>query len=293
MLNQDFKNYLSQKISIFFKEKQEVLSASPVHGGSINSCFQLITNKGRYFIKTNVAEKYPGMFEAESKGLDLLKSTHTFRIPDVHFTGDHRGQAFILMEYISSSASGEANWEEFGISLSKLHQQYSTFFGLEYDNYIGSLPQLNKNKNNWAEFFIENRLMVQQKSAMDSKRIDSNTSKMLDKLYSKMEQLFPNEKPSLLHGDLWSGNFLNDENGKPVIVDPAVYYGHREMDIAMSKLFGGFNDQMYRNYNQEFPLENGWQERLDLCNLYPIMVHVNLFGGSYATQCKQILQRFI
>jgi fructosamine-3-kinase len=134
--------------------------------------------------------------------------------------------------------------------------------------------------------------MEQQRQAYDKGRLDKTLSDQLEKLYPKLESFFPTEEPSLLHGDLWSGNYLVND-GKPCFMDPAVYYGHREVDIAMSLLFGGFGKEMYEVYNDYFPLEKGWEKRVDVANLYPLMVHVNLFGASYSQRVKSILKHLV
>jgi len=168
----------------------------------------------------------------------------------------------------------------------------NTNFGLDYNNYIGSLHQQNNLHPTWVDFFINERLQPQIKLARDNNEIDSTTILKFENLYKKLDEVFPKEKPALLHGDLWSGNFMSDEKGESVIMDPTVYYGHREMDIAMAKLFGGFDAEFYSSYNEHYPLENGWEQRINVCNLYPLMVHVNLFGGGYLGQVKSILSKF-
>lgn len=293
MLDNKLRLYLNQKITGFFKEEQDISSISEVHGGSINLCFQLKTNKGSYFIKINDAAKYPGIFQAEEKGLKILESAGAFRTPKTYFMGEFEGKTFLLMEHINPNMEKAGFWEDFGTSLAKLHRNTAEHFGLEHDNYIGSLTQYNQPKSTWTDFFMENRLAVQVKLSRDSAKIDINISKKFDKLYAQLDNLFPKENPALIHGDLWTGNYMSDENGNPVIIDPAVYYGHREMDIAMTQLFGGFGAEMYKTYQNEFPMEKGWQERMDLWNLYPLMVHVNLFGGGYLTRVESILRRYL
>jgi protein-ribulosamine 3-kinase len=129
--------------------------------------------------------------------------------------------------------------------------------------------------------------------ARDNKRVEAGMAFRFERLFHRLDTLFPTEPPALLHGDLWSGNFLCDTQGRPVLIDPAVYYGHREMDLAMTRLFGGSDAALYAAYTDEWPLERGWEERVDLCNLYPLLVHVNLFGGSYITQVEAVLRRYV
>ncbi|MFZ1692867.1 MAG: fructosamine kinase family protein, partial [Flavobacteriales bacterium] len=161
------------------------------------------------------------------------------------------------------------------------------------DNYIGSLKQVNTPAADWPSFFIHQRLEPQLRMARDAKRVEAGMAFRFERLFAKLDQLITVEPPALLHGDLWSGNFICDANAQPVLIDPAVYYGHREMDIAMTKLFGGFDSGFYAAYNDAWPMERGWEERMDLCNLYPLLVHVNLFGGGYAAQVEAALRRFV
>ena len=196
------------------------------------------------------------------------------------------------MEGIDPAPMAENFWTLFGQRLAKMHQKSTFDYGLDSNNYIGSLPQKNKWKRSWIEFFVQNRLQFQEKLALDSQRIDRQTSTLLSVLYGKMERLFTPTRPSLLHGDLWSGNYMCGPDGHATIYDPSVYYGHREMDIAMTYLFGGFQKEFYDAYQDEFPLDEGWEERIEICNLYPLLVHVNLFGASYANRVKAILKRY-
>ena len=162
-------------------------------------------------------------------------------------------------------------------------------FGLDHDNYIGSLAQSNKKHADWISFFMEERIRPQLKLAMDKKLIDEGTVKQFDKLFDHFDRLIPKEKPALLHGDLWNGNFLVSDSSRAALIDPAVYFGHREMDLAMTTLFGGFDSEFYRAYDEVFPLEKGFEKRVDIHNLYPLLVHVNLFGGGYVRQVKAVL----
>ena len=179
-------------------------------------------------------------------------------------------------------------WENFGRDLSYLHQNSNSLFGLDHDNFIGSLVQKNQYHSTWIDFFIHQRIKPQLLLG----NFSSDFLRSCDKLFVKIEDLFSNEPSSLLHGDLWSGNFLSN-NERPVLIDPSVYFGCREMDISMTKLFGGFDQRFYDSYNENFPLYEGWEERIDICNLYPLLVHVNLFGGSYYNQTKNIIDSFV
>lgn len=269
-----------------------ILSASPVGGGCINQCFRLGTTHSDYFLKFNHNQAYPGMFEKESLGLSMLSESNTIRVPGVIHHAIAEPYALLLLEFVSNGTRKPGFWEQFGYSLAGLHKHTSASFGLEYDNYIGSLPQKNQQQPDWAGFFIAERLEPMVKMARDEGKINSQYVRLFEQFYGRLKSLVPGEKPALLHGDLWSGNFMTDEQGNPCLVDPAVYYGHRETDLAMTRLFGGFQAAFYQSYAEAFPLEKGWEDRMDIHNLYPLMVHVNLFGGGYALDVKRILERF-
>jgi len=261
-------------------------------GGDINEAALIETTEGDFFVKWNDAEKFPGMFEAEARGLNLLIDTGEIAVPRPLHYDEIRGVGFLLMEAVRSAPKAPNFWFDFGTRLAEMHKHSSEHFGLDHDNYIGSLKQNNDYRDNWADFFVEMRLEKQLRLARDYGRAGSDISSLFSYLFPKIETLFPEEKPALVHGDLWSGNFMTGKAGQPVIIDPAVYYGHREMDLGMSRLFGGFDEEFYSAYHSSFPLESGWQERTEICNLYPLMVHVNLFGGSYISQVVNILKHF-
>ena len=257
---------------------------SSIVGGCINNAIKINTDKGLFFVKWNTNAK-ANMFQTEYNGLKVLKDTNTIRIPNVLCFDDD----FLILEFIPPSNPNNAFWEVFGQKLALMHKQTHSKFGLDFDNYIGSLYQDNTQNKNWTEFFIQNRMQTQLSIGNFSGTLLSD----FDKLFQKLPNLFPNEKPALLHGDLWNGNFLAKNGDTPMLIDPAIYYGNREIDIAMSKLFGGFNSDFYFAYNESHPLENGWKERIQICNLYPLLVHVNLFGGAYINQVKNILSYYV
>ena len=283
---------ISKLLTEFFKESVDVLSHSHIGGGSINAALKVETNKGIFFIKHNSKQLYPAMFEKEALGLRLLRDTGAIAVPETVTFGDIDKDSFLVLNYIESGNKSRNFWDEFAKDLAALHRNTSEKFGLDHDNYIGSLKQFNYWENTWADFFSEQRLEVQIKLARDSSLLDRSIVSSFERFYSRINEIFPDEPPSLIHGDLWSGNFMVGEKGEPIIIDPAVYYGHREMDLAMSQLFGGFSNDFYTSYNKYFVLEKGWQKRMDYCNLYPLLVHVNLFGGSYVASVKSIISRF-
>ncbi|MEQ9063498.1 MAG: fructosamine kinase family protein [Vicingaceae bacterium] len=270
-----------------------IQNSSVVGGGSINDAYHLSTDNGEFFLKLNSAKRYPEMFEREAEGLVALRNANSIEIPEVVLTGDNGDQAFIVIQYIEKGAPGPDFWNEFGRSLAHLHRHTNDRFGFEKDNYIGSLHQVNNRADTWPEFFVRERLEVMVKMAVDKGKLVRETIRQFDRLCAVIDDYFPEEPPALLHGDLWSGNYLCNDRGKPVIFDPAVYYGHREMDLGMSRLFGGFDREFYRVYDEQYPLEKGWEERLEVANLYPLLVHVNLFGGSYVYDVQRILKRVV
>jgi fructosamine-3-kinase len=282
---------IQNEITILLGETPHAFSLSG--GGCINNGGRLSTSKEEYFLKWNDRDKYPGMFLAEGKGLELLKNSKALRIPSVIEIGETANHQFILLEYVLEKPKQKNFWETVGEGLSKQHQQKSSAFGLDHDNYIGSLRQKNQYSNDWINFFIEQRLNAQLKLALRDGKIPVSVASQFDALFKKLPSLLPIEKPALLHGDLWSGNLITDNNGAPCLIDPAVYYGNREAEIAFTRLFGGFSAAFYEAYNANYPLLTGHEKRADLYNLYPLLVHVNLFGGGYASRVVSILRSFV
>jgi protein-ribulosamine 3-kinase len=270
----------------------EVQYFKAASGGCINSGGVVHAAKGNFFVKWNNANAFPRMLELEKKGLELLMGSNTVRAPKIFENGEVEGFQYLIMEVLNSSERHPGYWDVFGEQLARLHQCSSTAFGLDDDNYIGSLPQKNTRANSWIDFFINNRLNFQLQLAGKSGLISSSTVKKFEQLYPKLSSLLPNEEPSLLHGDLWGGNIMVDEHGLPCVIDPAVYYGHREVDIAMTMLFGGVDMNYLKSYNEVYALSPGFKERLPIYNLYPLLVHVNLFGVGYVSQVKSVLAQF-
>jgi len=271
----------------------DIEQAVPVGGGSINDTYRLHTTHGPWFVKVNSADRFPSMFEAEADGLRRLAATHTLRTPAVIAHGEDHDDSYLLLEHIPGGLRTPAFWTAFGTGLAHLHRHTAEHFGLERSNYIGSLVQRNTPADTWPGFFIHTRLEPLVKQARDRRRLEAGTALRFERLYARLENLFPPEPPALLHGDLWSGNFLCDTDGRPVLIDPAVYYGHREMDLAMARLFGGFERAFFEAYHAHHPLESGWAERVDLCTLYPLLVHTLLFGGTYAQQVAAGVRRYV
>jgi fructosamine-3-kinase len=260
-----------------------------VHGGDINHAYCLYSNGNKYFLKVNDALRYPHMFEREAHGLTALKDNSSFKIPEVIKMGAVLGSQYLLLEWIEKGEPHKTMWYSFGETLAHMHKAKQLRFGWTDDNYIGSLVQLNGQYPNWHTFYTERRIMSLVKKLADTQVFTSTDIQAAEKLCSNFSNLFPEEPPALLHGDLWGGNYLIS-NGHAVIFDPAVYCGHREMDIGMTALFGGFDRRFYETYEEIYPLAPGWQRRMPLTQLYPLLVHAVLFGGSYVTQVRKIIR---
>lgn len=270
-----------------------ITSSQAIGGGSINQTVKITYGAANFFVKWNRSDVYPGMFDFEKVGLELIGKESSIRVPEIIESGNDASISYLLMEYIPATSPTHSFWESFGIQLAEMHQKTAALFGLNHSNYIGSLPQKNTLSESWDDFYLQQRLLPLISTAQQKKLLSSAILHSFDRLTDRIKTIFPIEKPSLLHGDLWSGNFLCSGDKQPVLIDPAVYYGHREMDIAMTQLFGGFHPIFYEAYNHRFPLEKGWQERVDVCNLYPVLVHVILFGDSYVFQLENMLRRIL
>lgn len=271
----------------------EIQSVSYVGGGDINQARLLETSRGKFFMKMNTAQDAARMFETEAKGLAILANAGAIRIPQVIGHGDTGAGAFLLLEFIETGYRGDGFWEKFGAALAELHRHSAEQFGLDHSNFIGSLPQPNGRHDTWPAFYIHERLLPQIDLAKAENRMQTTDFQAFEKLFKKLPDLCPTEPPALTHGDLWSGNFLVSANSEPILIDPAVSYAHREMDLAMSRLFGGFGRPFYHGYKEAWPLEFGFEQRLEIYQLYYLMVHVNLFGGGYVRSVRGILERFI
>jgi len=292
MLTASFLRHVESSLNQKLGKKIHIRRVTPVSGGSINLSARLDSSVGNFFLKSNDAFRYPSMFEKEGRGLQLLQEQKIISVPEVILTDEAEGQSYLILRFIESGKRKINFWEEFGISLAKLHKVSSSKFGLEENNFIGSLIQSNTQHSRWIDFFTEERISKQMQMALKSGILKQEDEKNLNKLFLKFESLIPEEIPSLIHGDLWSGNYMTGISGEPCLIDPAVYYGHREMDLAMSHLFGGFETVFYESYHSEFPLSPGFEERIDIHNLYPLLVHVNLFGGGYVSQVRSIIKKF-
>jgi len=275
-----------------------------VGGGCIGDARKAVFRDGsRVFVKS--LEGAPGMFQCEAKGLQALAGSGAIRVPEVLAVGEDG----LVLEWIESAPRKRHFFDSFGRSFAALHACRGPASGFPHDNFIGSTPQVNTPLNgnwealaasiqpagdgsDWPEFFLQRRLRFQVLLASERGH-GQELGRLLGHAEKRIVEWIAEavEPPSLLHGDLWSGNFMVDEKGEACLIDPAVYYGHREADLAMTNLFGGFDDRFYQAYNEALPLSPGYDRRLPVYQLYHLLNHLNLFGGAYYSQCVGILQR--
>lgn len=273
-----------------FLGRGALLEAHPLSGGDINEAYQLLFADGStLFLKRNT--QFPiAFFQAEADGLKALKESNALAVPDILAVDTLNSEAFLALEYVPSSP--QRDWLKLGQGLAALHQNHHQGFGWAKDNYIGSLVQKNDWREQWSDFYAECRILFQVGQAYDQGLLNRQDLKGAEGFLKEYPNLYPLEQASLLHGDLWSGNVLFAKGGKPYLIDPAVYYGHREMDLAMMHLFGGFPDEVFQAYNAHYPLERDWRARIPWHQLYPLLVHLNLFGASYRSSCQAIWRPF-
>ncbi|HZW02948.1 MAG TPA: fructosamine kinase family protein [Anaerolineaceae bacterium] len=279
----------------------EVRAVRSLGGGCINNAARLEANEHAYFLKWN-PRPLPGMFPSEATGLHLLRATGTVSIPEPYAAGDPAGQTpgFILMEWIETPAGHRIDMAVLGEQLAELHQkgvspQHPAAYGLAADNFIGSTPQHNGWETDWIVFFRQKRLVPQIELAARNGLLADRRARRLEKLLEQLDRLLDgvDRRPCLLHGDLWGGNVMAGSAGQPVLIDPAVYFGDREADIAFTELFGGFSRRFYQAYEAAYPLEPGYADRRDLYNLYHLLNHLNLFGEAYGDQVDAVLRHTV
>ena len=260
-----------------------------VGGGCINSAFTLGDGERRFFVKLNEATLLD-MFEAEADGLDEILASQAIRAPAPVCTGVAGGQAYLVLEYLPLGGRGSA--DRLGRELARMHRRHGEHFGWHRDNTIGSTPQPNARDDDWVHFWQHQRLGHQLELAA---RNGGQLGTQGEALLARVPDFFTDYRPapSLLHGDLWSGNQGYTADGQPVIFDPAVYYGDREADLAMTELFGGFPAAFYRAYDEAWPLDPGYATRKTLYNLYHVLNHFNLFGGGYLGQARRMIGQLL
>ena len=276
-----------------------IADSTPVGGGCINRAEILLLEDGaRLFAKSNPSAP-PDLFEREAEGLRALAAPGALRVPRDPVAGRADGTAFLVMEAVPTGRPKPGFFEVFGRGFARLHRETvhdgAAPFGFPHDNYIGSTPQPNGWAASWVDFFRERRLGYQLRLARDNGLSGPELDHLGDRLVDRLDEWIdlPEEPACLLHGDLWSGNYMSDDAGEPVLIDPAAYYGHREADLAMTELFGGFDQSFYDAYDEAWPLPPGSPERREIYKLYHLLNHLNLFGRGYLARCVATLQRLV
>lgn len=272
---------------------EAVVDARSLGGGCIADAQQIRLASGRRcLLKSGV--DHPEMFRTEANGLRELARAGALRVPEVYL----QESGFLLLEFIAPGTPGRDFFERFGRAFAQLHRFQAAEFGFYEDNFIGATPQRNRptlaTATHWPAFYYEHRLLFQYRLAERNGRLSEALRRDFRSLETNIENILAGsaEPPCLLHGDLWSGNFLVDEGGNACLIDPAVYYGHREADLAMTRLFGGFDETFYRAYQEAWPLPPGFEYREDLYKLYHVLNHLNLFGHSYLARAEALLRRY-
>lgn len=283
-----------EKIIKHISEKlnTEIKSYRPVSGGDISAAYLLESKSQKYFLKANTKPFAKTMFMAEQKGLQAIEETKTIAVPHVHLVDELDGKSFLLMDFIESRRPNAKDYKHLGRDLAKLHLKTSDIFGFPTDNFIGSLPQTNTQHGDWAEFYWNERIVPQLKLSQKNEALEKKYIPSKEAALKVFRQVFEEVKPTLLHGDLWGGNYLISSDGTPYLIDPAVYYGHSMVDIAMSRIFGGFDAEFYDAYHEIIPRQTYYQEQIKLYQLYYLLVHLNLFGRSYRSSVVDILERY-
>lgn len=290
-------NSLAGALVDLFGNSVAITETDRLSGGDINKAYALTLNTGdKIFMKAN-AKSNAAFFTAEAAGLTAIAATKAISTPKIICTGTDDGEdvgySFLLLEYIKSSGKIKTYWETFARELAAMHKaDVGKEFGFSQDNFIGARPQQNTPAGSWISFFRDQRLAPQFKAA-DSYFTPADRTKITKLLDNLDRFLIEPEQPSLLHGDLWSGNVMCGNEGKAMLIDPACYVGHREADLAMTELFGGFPQTFYAAYKEAFPLQPGYEERRDLYNLYQLLNHLNLFGPTYLEPVLAITSEYV
>ena len=290
------KENLSQLLESIYGNPIQIKSFETIGGGCINETKALkLSNGERVFLKSNPSAP-KNFFTAEADGLrSLERSKSGPSVPRVLGISTECNPQFLLLEYIESSSPKVGFASRFGQALAEMHKETQDLYGLDYDNFIGKTIQKNNLESDGLVFFREHRIRFQKELAKKTRGLPKSIEKRLDLFCEKLETLLDlkNEKPALLHGDLWSGNYFASHDQVPYIFDPAVYFGLREADLAMTEMFGRLSEEFYSAYHEVFPTEPGYTERKDIYNLYHLLNHYNLFGGSYLEQADQTVRSFL
>ena len=277
----------------FLNNKARLLELVPHGSSSFHETYKAITSEGEYFVKVNSGSSSEGMFEAEAKGLALLRGAKCIGVPEVILCGSHSGFHFLVMEFILPGKRIPQYQERLGEELARLHGHRAAEFGLHHHNFIGILPQPNNPTPSGATFMRTQRFDPLLKRGESKGVVPLSLQRQFEMLYKKLDELLPKVQASLIHGDLWNGNCITGHDGKAWLIDPAAHYGYRESDLAMMKLFGGFDASCYLAYLNVCPPEAGWKERISLFQIYPLLVHLNLFGSGYLPALQDAINEYL
>ena len=289
-MTKEIQNELTRLLSEKFNLSSSIQNIESVSGGSINQAFSFEFSGSRFFCKTNSDFIRSDFFKIEAESLNFLRGKSSFCIPEVIIYGDTSNAVFLCLEYLEEKRS-DLDWTRVGVFLAELHANKNNKFGFEYSNFMGSVPQVNSWESSFFEFFISQRLNPMLKLCFDNKLLSKNLLLKFESFFKEANSIFPEEPASLIHGDLWRGNLFFSSKG-PCIIDPSLSYSHREMDLAMTFLFGGFDPEFYSAYESNFPLEKKWRGRMEWYNLYPLLIHLYLFGKSYETEIVKTISKF-
>ncbi|MEO1004773.1 MAG: fructosamine kinase family protein [Cyanobacteria bacterium J06638_38] len=282
---------IAQAITKATGQEFAIANTKSVSGGCINQGYKISSEDAAYFVKLNDAAQVE-MFAAEALGLKQMHATRTIKVPEPICWGTAGSSSYIVLQWLDLGGSNSQSWTEMGRQLAAMHREGTAKnFGWERNNTIGSTPQINTWMDNWADFFAEQRIGYQLKLAKRRGGSFPDIQKVVAGVRNRLADRKP--KASLVHGDLWSGNAAIVKDGSPIILDPAIYYGDRETDIAMTELFGGFPTAFYNGYNAAWQLDSGYRQRKSIYNLYHVLNHFNLFGGGYAGQAQRIINSVI
>ncbi len=271
----------------------DILSVTPLRGGDIANAFKVLSPSNAYFVKTASFPNALEMLEAEAVGLQHIRDTNTIQVPKVQQVSFSNTTAYLVMDYVAPKSPEQKDMVRFGKAMAQLHSAtFEKVFGFPMDNYIGRLAQSNTKHHNWTDFYLHERILPQLKMAVDTHLFPVGAIPTTDRMEKVCSGLFGRVTASLLHGDLWSGNYLISSNGIPYLIDPAVYYGHNEMDLAMTRLFGGFSASFYDAYHDIVPPHPNQSDLTALYQLYYLLVHLNLFGTSYLPGVQRIVTRY-
>ncbi len=295
MLSHELYLDLQQLLQQVFQKPIPMFNVARVSGGSINQSYCLQLSGGeKLFCKINDAVAFPNLFQAEKEGLLALSETGLFKIPAVLAQTELHAKQVLLLEWIDSRPPTAVFFSRFGSALVQMHAIQGPYFGWPSANYMGSVPQQNTPAQTWSEFFITQRLQPLAAKCMAAGLLTNSAHGLLKKLEPVIKNLFSDgEPPVLLHGDIWSGNFLCHATGTPVLIDPAVYWGHRAMDIGLTRLFGGFDAAFYEAYFKNKPNSQTFESQVSVCQLYPLLIHLLLFGKSYLPAINQTIAKLL